>query len=217
MMEQMLPAEIVSVESWGDDDSAFLLPAERAQSGNAIESRISEFATARSCARQALNKLGISPDVILRGSKGEPIWPSGVIGSITHCAGYRAAAVAPTAKFAAIGIDAEIHDALPPEVLESVCVPEEIAWLDKASDEMHWDRVLFSAKESIYKAWFPLTKSWLGFEQVVVTVDVARHTFYARVLDSMPDQFAAVIRQLSGRFLIRSGIILTCAFSPTRF
>jgi 4'-phosphopantetheinyl transferase EntD len=214
MMDELLPFSIVSVESWGDDDSANVLPAERAQVARAIESRIREFATARSCARQALGQLGFPPVAILRGSRGEPIWPPGVAGSITHCIGYRAAAVTLQTKFSAIGIDAEVHDQLPPEVLQSICVSEEIAWLSKASHGVHWDRIIFSAKESVYKAWFPLTKLWLDFEQIVLMINAAEGTFHVRPHDSIPKEFAPLLKRLLGRFLVRDGIVLTAAIYP---
>jgi 4'-phosphopantetheinyl transferase EntD len=51
---------------------------------------------------------------------------------------------------------------------------------------VHWDRLLFSAKESVYKAWFPLAKRWLGFEEAVVTVDASTETFVAQLLVSGP-------------------------------
>lgn len=216
MIEELLPSGVASVESWGNTASAFLLPEECAQLGNAIESRMREFTTARSCARQALGKLHFPPAPILRGSRGEPIWPPGVIGSITHCTGYRAAAVALQTDHAAIGIDAEVHDPLPPEVLQSICVAEEIAWLRAASRQIHWDRVLFSAKESVYKAWFPLTKLWLDFEQVVVTIESAENTFRVRPLEGVPEEFASALRQFSGRFLVRNGVILTAVVWPQR-
>lgn len=215
MMDELLPSGVVSVESWGDDDAAYLFPAERAQVARAIESRTREFATARACARQALDKLASPPVAILCGSRGEPIWPPGVAGSITHCSGYRAAAVTLQTKALAIGIDAEVHDQLPPGVLQSVCVPEEIAWLSKTSHGVHWDRVIFSAKESVYKAWFPLTKLWLDFEQVVVMIEADEGTFHVRPLDSVPEELAPLLKRLLGRFMVRNGIVLTAAICPT--
>jgi 4'-phosphopantetheinyl transferase EntD len=122
MMEELLPSGVVVAERWDDDESAFLFPEERAQIVKAVDKRVREFTTARTCARHALGKLGFPPDPILRGSKGEPLWPSCVVGSITHCTGYRAAAVAMQVHLSAIGIDAEIHEPLPHEVVNSICV-----------------------------------------------------------------------------------------------
>jgi 4'-phosphopantetheinyl transferase EntD len=213
-LADLLPPDAVSVEAWNDDQAAPLFPEERAHLGNAVESRLKEFSTSRSLARQALSRLGLPPAPIRRGSAGEPIWPSGVVGSITHCTGYRAAAVARRTHLSTLGIDAEIDDRLPPEAVESILVAEEIAWIASAPNGRHWDRVLFSAKESVYKAWFPLTHCWLDFTGVAVAIDAAAGAYRVRPRGNLPEGFAPILQQLSGRFLVRSGIILTAAFLP---
>jgi 4'-phosphopantetheinyl transferase EntD len=117
-----------------------------------------------------------------------------VVGSITLCAGYRAAAVAMQVHVSAIGIDPEIREPLPPEIVNDICIAEEIAWLRQASNQFHWDRVLFSAKESVYKPWFPLTQRWLGFEEVAITDEAAKGAFRARPLISLPRDFDQILR-----------------------
>jgi 4'-phosphopantetheinyl transferase EntD len=212
LIGEVLPPDAVAVEAWDDNLPAILYPEERAQLGNAVESRLREFATARTLARQALGRLGLAPGPIRRGSAGEPLWPLGVVGSITHCAGFRAAAVALRSQMRTLGIDAEIDDPLPAEVAGSILVAEEIAWIENASDKRHLDRVVFSAKESVYKAWFPLTHQWLDFSQVAVMLDVASGAFRVRPLGSLPEDFTVILEQLSGRFLVRNRIVLTAAF-----
>jgi 4'-phosphopantetheinyl transferase EntD len=213
-MEGLLPHDVISAESWGDHRSAVPFPEEQAQLGNAVEGRVREFATTRSLARQALGRLGFSTGPILRGTGGEPLWPAGVVGSVTHCTGYRAAAVARRTHLRALGIDAEIDDSLPPEAAGSVLVAAELAWIESASDRRHWDRILFSAKESVYKAWFPLTHRWLDFSQVAIIVDAAGNAFRVRPLGDLPEDLAFILKQLTGRFLIRQRIVLTAAFLP---
>ena len=95
----------------------------------AVDRRRAEFTTVRTCARIALGRLGLPPAPLLTGSKREPLWPAGVVGSITHCDGYRAAAVARASEVAAIGIDAEPHDPLPDGILDRVTLPAERAHL----------------------------------------------------------------------------------------
>lgn len=80
---------------------------------------------------------------------------------MTHCDGYRAAAVARRETIASIGIDAEPHAALPDGVEKLTALPEERMALTRLAvthPHIHWDRLLFSAKESVYKAWFPLIR-----------------------------------------------------------
>jgi 4'-phosphopantetheinyl transferase EntD len=214
MMEELLPPDAVSIETLEDDRALPLYPEERAQLGNAVKARLQEFATARFLARQALGQLGLPPAPIGRGSFGEPQWPSGVVGSITHCPGYRAAAVARRTHLQTLGIDAEIDDELPPEVVGSILVAEEISWIENAPDRRHWDRIFFSAKESVYKAWFPLMHRWLDFSQVAVSINAAAGTFRIQPLRSLSDDSARILRQLSGRFLLRNRIVLTAVFLP---
>lgn len=208
MIAQLLPAAVSSVSLASDEPHGELLPEEAAQFGWAVASRRHEFVAGRYCAHQALERLGLPASPILRGPRREPLWPSGVVGSITHCLGFQAAAVALARDVIALGIDAEPHDRLPANVLQSVSVPEERSWLARAPSGLHWDRLLFSAKESVYKAWYPLTGRSLEFEQVNVRFEPVDGTFYARLL-MLPPLRPAAIDGFAGRFLVKNGLILT--------
>jgi 4'-phosphopantetheinyl transferase EntD len=212
MIEEILPAGVVAVEARRDDVDVALYPEERAALGRAVEKRRREFITARACAREALGGLGLPPQPISTGAHGEPLWPAGVVGSITHCEGYRACAVAGAAEFIAIGIDAEPNEALPDGVLADIARAEELPRLrelERTQPEVHWDRLLFSAKESVYKAWFPLAKRWLGFEDAVLAIDPRGGTFSARLLVPGPSPRGTPLRYLTGRWLARDGFVLT--------
>lgn len=113
MIGDLLPPNVAAAEAWEDPTDAGLFPDEEALVANAVAKRRSEFATARRCAREALARLGMPPAPILSGPKREPQWPVDVVGSITHCEGYRAAAVARAGDVRALGIDAEPHAAFP--------------------------------------------------------------------------------------------------------
>jgi 4'-phosphopantetheinyl transferase EntD len=216
MIEELLPAEVACVAVRGDDPAASLLPEESEQLGQAIEKRVREFTIGRTCARAALRKLGMPATPILRSSNRAPQWPPGVVGSITHSSGYQAAAVALERDMLTVGIDAEIHDPLPEGVLGQISVEEERLWLAEAPGLIHWDRLLFSAKESTYKAWFPLTGRWLGFQDAVVTFDAAARTFHARLLIPPPTVAGRELTGFSGRFLVRDGLALTAIAMPRR-
>ena len=209
MIEELLPAEVASVARRIDGEPGELFPEEVAHLDKAIESRRREFAAGRACAREALAKLGLPPVPILRGEKREPLWPQGIVGSITHCGGYCAAAVAHSARFVTLGIDAEADEPLPEGVLRLVATDEDRAYLSEAPTGVHWDRLLFSAKESVYKAWFPLTGRWLGFEEASIRFDPAAGTFRAQLGVApieLPDR---VISGFDGRYLIRDAMLLT--------
>jgi 4'-phosphopantetheinyl transferase EntD len=211
MIEEILPPSIAWAEEFGDPPHVRLFPEEEALISAAADKRRREFATGRSCARRALAALGERPAPLLRGTRGAPQWPSGIVGSITHCAGYRAAAAARMRDALTIGLDAEPDQPLPDLVLDAVSLPGERAMLRDlaAAPGACWDRLLFSAKESVYKAWFPLTGRWLGFQDARIDVNPADGTFQARLLVEGPVAGASVLDGFAGRWLARDGLILT--------
>jgi 4'-phosphopantetheinyl transferase EntD len=208
MIEEILPDWVAVAEERGDLPDAALLGAEGAAIASAVPSRQREFATGRACARRALAALGMPPVPLERGPGGEPRWPAEVVGSITHCAGYRGAAIAPATRAAAVGIDAEPDAPLPAGVLDLVALPAERDALSPVPPGVSWDRLLFCAKESVYKAWYPLAARWLGFEQAEVTVDRDAGTFAARLLVPGP------VTGFDGRWLARDGLLLTAIVVP---
>lgn len=160
MIARLLPEGVASSESFVDD-GVFLYPQEARHVERAVASRRRQFATVRRCARDALASLGVTPGPLLPGHRGAPIWPPGIAGSMTHCDGYLAAAVARTADVPALGIDAEPNSPLPEaELLAMIASPPErrrLAPLALARPDVHWDRLTFCVKESTFKAWFPAT------------------------------------------------------------
>jgi 4'-phosphopantetheinyl transferase EntD len=212
VIEGILPERVVAVEARHDGTDVRLFPEEEAILGQAVEKRRREFTTARACARTALEGLGLPAAPILTGERGEPLWPSGVIGSLTHCDGYRACALARSSEMVTVGIDAEPNAALPDGLLTNIARPEELPslrGLARDSPEVHWDRLLFSAKESVYKAWFPLAKRWLGFEEATIVIDREQRVFSTRLLVPGPQLADRQLTDFSGRWLVRDGLVLT--------
>ncbi|HET9518575.1 MAG TPA: 4'-phosphopantetheinyl transferase superfamily protein, partial [Actinoplanes sp.] len=168
------------------------------------------------CAREALAALGRPPAPLLRGERGMPEWPDGVVGSITHCEGYRAAVVAPATTIWTIGVDAEPDQPLPDGVLGAVALPAERGGLQRLLAEdprVNWERLLFSAKEAVYKAWFPLTRRWLDFTEAHVTIDPAARRFDARLLVDA-DVDGQPLTGFAGRFAVARGLIITAVAVP---
>jgi 4'-phosphopantetheinyl transferase EntD len=219
VIESILPAGVVADEAFADPPGLTLHPAEEAAVARAVDKRRREFATTRACARAALARLGMPPEPIARGPRGAPQWPAGVVGSMTHCDGYRAAAVARQRDVLAIGVDAEPHAPLPEGVLGTVTSAAERAHLTAlaaAASGRQWDRMLFSAKESVYKAWFPLTGRWLGFEDAAVTIDPIDGTFTARLLVPGPAVNGARLSAFAGRWLVEADLIVTAIAVPAQ-
>lgn len=217
MIDTILPGAVVAVETREDSTDVVLFPAEEAAIGQAVEKRRREFTTARACVREAFAQLGLPPSAVTNGPRGEPLWPTGIVGSITHCEGYRACALARSNDMVTIGIDAEPNAALPEGLLSDIAGSQELGWLEdrgRGTPGVHWDRLLFSAKESVYKAWFPLTGRWLGFEDAVVAFDDASTSFTARLLVPGPLLAGRPLTELNGRWLVREGLVLTAIALP---
>ena len=109
-----------------------------------------------------------------------------------------------------MGIDAEPHDVLPDRVLEAVSLPAERREIAALPDDLHWDRILFCAKEATYKAWFPLTRRWLGFEDAHITFEVdSSGSAGGFVLIDPAARSGPPLRELSGRWSVAGGLALT--------
>jgi 4'-phosphopantetheinyl transferase EntD len=113
----------------------------------------------------------------------------------------------------ALGIDAEVNDPLPPGVLEDVLHGRERE-LRGHRDPVDLPRLVFSAKEAVYKAWFPLAGRWLGFEDVEVSIDLAGGGFRARLLVPGPVAAGRPITDFMGRWTHEDGIICTAVVVP---
>jgi 4'-phosphopantetheinyl transferase EntD len=213
LLSGVLAPRVVAAELYSDPDDIAPLPEEEPLIARSVAKRRNEFVTVRYCARQALGELGVGPVPILKGDKGEPCWPDGVVGSLTHCEGFRGAVVGWSSDVRSVGIDAEPHDVLPKGVLDAISLPEERAQLGALPGDLHWDRILFCAKEATYKTWFPLTHRWLGFEDARISFEVdgsgSAGTFVSRVLIDPAAEHGPPLEVLRGRWSVRDGLALT--------
>jgi 4'-phosphopantetheinyl transferase EntD len=213
LLSDVLPHKVAAAEVYTDPPDLAPLPEEAPLIAKSVAKRRNEFITVRYCARLALKELGMPPVPILKGEKGEPCWPDGVVGSLTHCEGFRGAAVGRIDTARSVGIDAEPHDVLPKGVLDAISLPAERSELGALPSGLHWDRILFCAKEATYKAWFPVTRRWLGFEDahITFTVDNGGTTggFASEVLIDPAALSGPPLNTLRGRWSVRNGLALT--------
>jgi 4'-phosphopantetheinyl transferase EntD len=209
MIETLVPGAACA-EMFLDVPESTMFSIEAAVVADAVAERRREFGTARYCARQALLQIGVPAVPVLPDVDGAPRWPAGVVGSITHCQGYRAAAVARSSEVCGIGIDAEPHAAMPPEALDLIRRDEERAHLlalEDADPSLHWDRILFCAKEAVYKAWFPLTRRWLDFADVSTTLH-PDGTFWTRLCVRGSRVAGLDLDVFGGRWMVGRGLVL---------
>jgi 4'-phosphopantetheinyl transferase EntD len=188
-----------------------LLKSEEALVDGAAQTRIEQFTAGRVCARIALGRLGVAATTpILRGEDRAPIWPPGFIGSISHTDTWCAAAVARTEDIRALGIDLESSTPLKEALLKRVCTPKEREWLHELPAPGVTGKILFSAKEAVYKCQYPLSNQFLGFHAVEVELG--------------DDSFQAVFQQeagpfqpgdvISGRYLVEEGLVAAACELP---
>ncbi|GAA1502706.1 4'-phosphopantetheinyl transferase superfamily protein [Streptomyces albidochromogenes] len=223
VLASLLPPQVTAVDTFHDSPephgggARLLFPQEEALVSAAVAKRRHEFATVRHCARTALASFGLPPAPVLPGPRGAPQWPDGMVGSLTHCAGYRAAAVARDTTVAALGIDAEPAEPLRDEgVLRLVTLADERTALRALAAHrpgVPWDRLLFSAKESVYKAWSPLTGRWLGFHDARVTLR-PDGTFTADLLVPGATRAGTTLTGFDGRWQVRDGLAVTAVTVP---
>lgn len=205
--DELLPVECVSLETHLGDPSVGVYAGEELLVEGVVEARRREIIESRDLARRALGRLGVVPVAIPRGERGQPLWPAGIVGSITHQGSFRAVAAARCGGgIISLGIDAEPAEELPSGVDNTVATPNERAMLQgllRRTSAVPWGRVLFSAKESVYKAWFPLYGTWLDYEQVEILFgDVGE--FMARHRHPLADGL-----EWPGRYAISDGLIRT--------
>lgn len=150
--------------------SRALFDEESKQIASAVERRRLEFACGRQCARAALRRLGVPDAPLLSGSQREPLWPAGVVGSITHTQGLCIAAAALSRNYAGVGIDLELDQPLLPEVAERVATVAEMHALASSPSSIA-ARLVFSAKEAFYKCQFYRTRQFLNFFDVSIELE----------------------------------------------
>lgn len=170
---------------------------------HAVDKRKADFGDSRWCAHQAMQDMRLDGP-ILRGVRGMPVFPQGVAGSLTHTEGFRAALIGRSSKWKSLGIDAEPACPLPEGVFNTIARPEERRRLWH-SDIAHADKIIFSAKETTYKAWFPLTHRFLDFDQA--DIDIRPDGTFTSYLLTKP----VPVPFIQGRWVVSDGVIITVA------
>ena len=158
-------------------DQEFLILSEEHAIAESFGSqkRPAEFTLGRIYAHGALSRFGLESEPILRNPETrEPCWPDSIWGSITHSAGFAAVAVGLKKEIKGIGIDLESFSrSVDLKIRRHVCVDSELEWLESLPTKQanHALRIIFSAKESIFKCIYPGTKTHLSFKDAAVSVN----------------------------------------------
>jgi 4'-phosphopantetheinyl transferase EntD len=207
-IQSLFPAEVVTEETTIPALVENLHPAEQMCIKRAALRRRLDFAGGRACARRALAKLGIGAFPLQMGEKGEPVWPTGIVGSISHSGGRCAAAVARWRRIRSLGLDLECLGPFEEGVIKLVCTAPELEWVQSlpgARRPMAFG-LLFSAKECFYKCQFPLTRRWLDFHDVDIRVFPEDEEFEPTGPACSVGVGVAFSR---GRYLVSDGYVIT--------
>ncbi len=162
-----------------------LHPLEEAALGIAVSpKRRTDFRLGRAAARQVLESIGfpvVTP--VLKGQHREPVWPQGVVGSIAHGSGYGIAAAAWQQDVPAIGIDIQkIEDRYTDDLIARFADPTEFEWVrSDAAKRTERAVKLFSAKESVFKAIYPIGRVWFAFDVAHLVPAADENSFKASV------------------------------------
>jgi 4'-phosphopantetheinyl transferase EntD len=190
---------VVSVRTDNDIDELFrvhskLFPEEAALISKAVPKRVREFLAARNLARELFLRLGVAPSSLGRGSMGEPMWPLGVTGSISHSTPLVVVAAARTKDYRALGVDIEPNLPLPPDVGAYVSFPQE-------NEHSPASRGVFVAKEAFYKAHFGEHHRMLDFKEV--RLNWLPSGWVATEISPPPDAIGPTT--LQGHFAVKAG------------
>jgi 4'-phosphopantetheinyl transferase EntD len=148
-----------------------LLPEElKSLSPRATEKRRRELLLGRIAARRALVQLGFKDGTEVGvGLSREPLWPEGVVGSIAHTKHRAIAIVAAKSCYRSLGVDLLAENTvLRHDISKHILTPLERRWLVDSPDISRRILIAFAAKESIYKALFPLCQRYIGFQEAVI-------------------------------------------------
>lgn len=186
-----------------------LWAVERAAMAQAVPAREREFAAGRRAARRAMAALDYRPEALPMGADRAPIWPDGLVGSISHGAGVCVAAVARRGAARSLGIDLEEAGAVGDDLLGEICTLAERAWVQAQPEPNRaiLASLLFSAKEAAYKCQYPLSGKVLDFQALEITPDLDLGRIEARFTQAVGPFQAQDI--LFGRYVVTDGIVAT--------
>lgn len=179
------PTQLTILTGAVADHTASLHDAEAAAIADASPRRRYEFSTGRWLARQALGQLSLPRAAIPAGSMREPIWPCGVVASLTHSRDICVVAMSRAGTFRGVGIDIEIAEAVDLGLAPSLLCADE----SRVFDSSELLRLAFSAKEAVFKSLFPRHRELVDYREVAIAIDPGTRTFTAvarsRNLDSL--------------------------------
>lgn len=185
--------------------STYDISLARASNLGPAERRQLQHLAGRECAIAALREIEVSAVRIPTESSGAPLWPPGVVGSISHHEMCCCAVVARNCTVAGLGIDVIFDDDIQPDLWPFVLTAREASRLSSLSRDKAAlvAGIIFAAKEAYYKCVFPLSAHWLDFADVEIAVDL--HKASVTIFDGSGHAPAFPV---SGGFRAYNGVVV---------
>lgn len=215
IFQNLLPENVVVEESRIEDAQGVLFPEEEALIARAIQKRRKEFTAGRTCLRKALKRLGVPSAPILQSKMRSPKVPRGYTATISHSGEFCAAAAMKKGEYESIGIDIEEYSLLEPNIEKWILVPSEQNMIKRLPNysHVHWAKIIFSAKESFYKAYFQITEEYLDYLEAEFAIEPESKSISCRLLKPPPVSDLEG-RTFQGRYKIADGHIFTAFAIP---
>ncbi len=184
----------LTVLSAADQQGRSLHPEERKEiSPGACPTKATEFSLGRTAVHCALRDLGKGSFPVLRGGHGEPLWPEGIVGSITHCWPWAVALVIRSRKPLAIGIDLEnLEKVKTVDISSVICTGRELDWVHSGFNFHERLAMIFSAKETVYKGFYRFCRRYIDFKEVELSWLQERQSFSVAIVGDTKDEFPLV-------------------------
>ncbi|MCP5074588.1 MAG: 4'-phosphopantetheinyl transferase superfamily protein [Rhodobacteraceae bacterium] len=205
----MLPAEVAVASADPRLSYAGLHRDETPVLATMIAKRKREYIAGRVAAHEALAAIGVFARPVVAGQDRSPQWPNDTVGSISHSTTHCIAVAARKGAIRSLGIDVEPQAELDSNVVAEVCTNDEINWLSRYPIGERGDltRVIFSAKESVFKAQYPLTGCLFGFMGLRIDLDQENSRFKATFTDQFGEFHKGEL--VFGRVFCGHGLVLT--------
>jgi 4'-phosphopantetheinyl transferase EntD len=210
MIEKLFSNQVVALNATQGMWEGNLYPEEQECIRKAVPKRRREFTAGRLCAREVLLRLGFGNFPLLVGPDRAPLWPKNIVGSISHCSNLCVVAATKDKRIKGLGVDVEVAGPLDIAVKELVCTKKEKLWIANTQPLIGSDlaKIIFSAKESLYKSLFSFTRTPLDFMDFQVEIDAQTNEFDVELFNEQATEFLKQYN-LIGRYFCSADFVFT--------
>jgi 4'-phosphopantetheinyl transferase EntD len=208
-LSSLFPSDVVIVHA---TEKMWATPVHREEEQliqGSVTKRQRQFRAGRNAAHAALSQLDAPYEPLLRGDNRQPIWPQGYLGSISHCDDSCVAACAKDGVIVSLGLDVEPLEPLKPSVARYIETENEWGFMQRHAELPR--RLIFSAKESVYKCYYPLVGRFFGFHSVVLEIDISRQSYRFRPSALCEIDFPQDLA-FHGRYLLTENHLFTSCY-----